>query len=229
MSRLAAPGDPVPLDAERAEDDAEREIERLEDRPLLDVELEVGGGASRARDRASSARVEVDAVRGERVGKRDAVAVRELAQLVLVGHRAGGRARAEEAAAEARALLVGPVDEPHRDRRRPFVGDAPQHLGAGDDVEAAVEPAAVRHRVDVAADEDGALRLAGEREPLVAGRVDRLLGARCPRRSSRSHSRARSHVSVQATRCAPSSSPVSSRSSFSSATVRFGSSATARL
>ena len=40
----------------------------------------------------------------------------------------------------------------------------------------------------------------------------------------RSHSRARSHVSVQATRCAPSSSPVSSRSSFSSATVRFGSS-----
>ena len=43
----------------------------------------------------------------------------------------------------------------------------------------------------------------------------------------RSHSRAFSHVSVQATRCAPFSSPVSSRSCSSSATVRFGSSATA--
>src|SRR4051794_9442281 len=39
----------------------------------------------------------------------------------------------------------------------------------------------------------------------------------------RSHSRARSHVSVQATRCAPLSSPVSCWSSRSSATVRPGS------
>jgi len=37
-----------------------------------------------------------------------------------------------------------------------------------------------------------------------------------------SHSRALIHVSVQATRWAPSSSPVSSRSSFSSSTVRLG-------
>ena len=43
-----------------------------------------------------------------------------------------------------------------------------------------------------------------------------------------SHSRAVCHVSVQATRCAPFSSPVSSRSSFSSATVRLGCSGTAR-
>ncbi len=37
-----------------------------------------------------------------------------------------------------------------------------------------------------------------------------------------SHLRAVDQVSVHATRCAPFSSPVSSRSSFSSATVRLG-------
>ena len=45
----------------------------------------------------------------------------------------------------------------------------------------------------------------------------------------RSHLRASSHVSVQATRCAPFSSPVSSWSSRSSATVRVGCRGTARL
>jgi catechol 2,3-dioxygenase-like lactoylglutathione lyase family enzyme len=42
---------------------------------------------------------------------------------------------------------------------------------------------------------------------------------------ARIHARALAHVSVQHTRCAPASSPVSARSSFSSATVRAGSSA----
>ncbi len=41
-------------------------------------------------------------------------------------------------------------------------------------VEAAVEPAAVRHRVDVAADQQRALGRAGEREPLVSRLVDLL-------------------------------------------------------
>src|SRR5204863_7504066 len=39
---LAAPGDTRALDPERAEDDAERQVERLEHRALLDVQLEVG-------------------------------------------------------------------------------------------------------------------------------------------------------------------------------------------
>ena len=46
---LARPGDPVALDAERAEDDAEREVERLEHGALLDVQLEVGGGVLQLR------------------------------------------------------------------------------------------------------------------------------------------------------------------------------------
>ena len=72
-------------------------------------------------------------------------------------HRAGRGRRAEERAAEARALLVGPVDEPDRERRLAFLGDPAQHLDARHDVQAAVEPAAVRHRVDVPADQQRAL------------------------------------------------------------------------
>ena len=40
MRCLAVPGDAMPLDAEGSEDHAEREVERLEDRSLLDVKLE---------------------------------------------------------------------------------------------------------------------------------------------------------------------------------------------
>jgi len=53
--------------------------------------------------------VEVDPTGGQRVGERDAVAVAQPAHRRGV-ERAGGRAGAEQAAAEARALLVGPID-----------------------------------------------------------------------------------------------------------------------
>ena len=143
---------------------------------MLDVELEVRRGALELLPRFERS-VEVDAVCGERVRERDPVGVATSAQLGLVAHRPAGRRGAEERAAEPGALLVGPVHEPHRQRQCPLLRDAPHHLDAGEDVEAAVEPAAVRHRVDVAPDEERALRGAGQREPLVAGLVDLLLGA----------------------------------------------------
>ena len=94
----------------------------------------------------------------ERVRQRHAVAIDELRELVLVAHRARRRRRAEQRAAEARALLVGPVDEPHGHRRLALLGDPAQHLDPGQHVEAAVEPAAVRHRVHVAADQQRVAR-----------------------------------------------------------------------
>ena len=154
MGGLAAERDLVPLDAERPEHDAEREVERFEHGPLLDVQLEIGDGAFELAARVER-RVELDPVLAQCVRKRDPVCVLPCAQLFLVGHRAGGRGRAEERAPEPGSLLVGPVDEPHGDRRRSFLGDPTQHLEAGDDIERAVQPAAVRHRVDVAADEHG--------------------------------------------------------------------------
>ena len=141
---LAAEGDEVALDSEGAEDDTERQVERLEHRPLLDVELEVRRGAFELSSRLESA-VEIDAVLGQRVRQGDPVGVAPLAQLVLVAHRAAGRRGAEERAAEPRTLLVRPVDEPHGERRRPVLGDAPQHLDGSEHVQAAVEPATVRH------------------------------------------------------------------------------------
>ncbi len=193
--------------------------DRLEHRPLLDVQLEVGGRVLELRARVERP-VEVDAVLAQRVRQRDAVAVGQRAQLVLVGHRAGRGGRAEEGAAEARALLVGPVDEPHGHGRRALLRDPPQHL-------------------------DGRRRRSGSRR---ASR--RSAPSRCGRRAARarsesprsvhhwlpasstsyssgrpssfapSHSFACTQVAVHATRCAPFSSPVSSRSSRSSSTVR---------
>ena len=68
---LAAEGDLVPLDPERPEHDAQRQAHRLEHRPLLDVQLEVGGGALQLRARLQRA-VELDAVLAQRIGQRHA-------------------------------------------------------------------------------------------------------------------------------------------------------------
>ena len=222
VGRLAVPRDPRALDAERAEHDAERKIERLEHRALLDVQLEVGAGAGELRARLERA-VELDAVlAAARPAARPRRGRCSCAQLVLVAHRAGRRRRAEERAAEARALLVGPVDEPDGDRRR-----RPRRRSA----------AAPRRRPG----RSGSRRASRRSAPSRCGRRSAAAGRRAapasvnhwlpassisstapvgatllaqPRRAPRSH------VSVHATRWAPFSSPVSSRSSSSSATVR---------
>ena len=110
MGGLSVPDHAMTLDSERAEHDSERQSERLEHGALLDVELEIRGRGLEL-GAGVEGRVEVDVVLGQGIRKRDPVAVDEPAELVLVGHRPCGRARAEEAAAEARALLVGPVDQ----------------------------------------------------------------------------------------------------------------------
>jgi hypothetical protein len=81
----------VALHPERPQDDAEWEAERLENGALLDVELEVGGSGVELAARVDRL-VEVDPVLGERLGKGRAGAVCELPELVLIGHRACGRA-----------------------------------------------------------------------------------------------------------------------------------------
>ena len=58
---LAPEGDLVAFDPERSQNDAERQIERLEHRPLLDVKLEVSSCARELAVRVER-RVEVDTV-----------------------------------------------------------------------------------------------------------------------------------------------------------------------
>ena len=160
VRRLAAPRDEVALDAERAEHDAERQVERLEHRALLDVQLEIRGRVRRA---ACAPRARG---RGRRRARR--------------AHRAARSRRRRGAARSSSWSSIEPAaaDEPksERPKRAPsssaqltsrtvsggvaLLGDPPQHLDAGQDVEAAVEPAAVRDRVDVPADQQ---RLVGAR------------------------------------------------------------------
>jgi hypothetical protein len=158
----------VALHAERAQHRAEREVELLEHRPLLDVELQVGDRVAQARAGLAHP-VELHAVGGERVGERRPVPVGEPAHRIRVERTRAG-ARAEQAAAEARALLVGPVDE-HEGERALLGCERAQHLQPGDDVERPVQPAAVRDGVEVAAEHDEPLGLAGSGRPRVAGLV----------------------------------------------------------
>src|SRR5262249_10228779 len=109
-----------------------------------------------------------------------AVGVPRVLELRRIEAARRGRA-AEEAAAEPRALLVGPVHQregagwalPYA---RPGTENAePAHHAAG-----SVEPAAVRHGVDVRADRQGRIALPREVRPGVAGLVDLGLEADLP-------------------------------------------------
>src|SRR5215212_8433833 len=168
MGLLAHKADGVTLDAEGAEHHAERQVHPLQDGTLLDVQLEVGDGVLELPPRLVDP-VEVHAVLLERVRQGDALAVLEVAHIVRF-QRARGRARPEEAAAEAGTLLVGPVHEAQRDGTLLW-GEGAHDFEGADYVQGAVEPASVRDGVYVAADQDGPLRLTGCCSPDVAGLV----------------------------------------------------------
>ena len=162
---------------------------------------------------------------GERVRKCDPVAVGQQPELVLVAHRAGGRARAEERPAEPRTLLVGPVDEAHgqRRRRRPRRSAAAPRPPPSRSGSRRASRRSAPSRCARRSGAPGRTRPRSVNHWFPASSISSLGEARL----ARSHARACSHVSVQATRCAPFSSPVSSWSSRSSSTVRAGSSGTA--
>ena len=216
------------LDAERAEHDAERELHRLEHGPLLDVQLEIGDRVLELLPRVERA-VEVDAVLAQRIRQRDPVRVAAL--------RA---ARPDPPSSPAAA------DEPKSDRPKRAPSSSAQLTSRT--VSGGVPSAAIRRSTSTPA---MTLRQPSSQPPFgtesmwppirsalsespasvnhwfPASSISSVapVDATFPR----SHSRAARQVSVQATRWAPFSSPVSSRSSSSSDTVRFGSRAIARI
>ena len=109
---LAAEDQALALDALRAGDGGDAEALLLEDRALLDVHLDVGLHVGHPGAGAVEV-LDVDAVLGEDLGQLGALLVGEAAEHVDV-ERAHARRRAEQAAAEARTLLVGPVDAARR-------------------------------------------------------------------------------------------------------------------
>ena len=171
VSGLAAKCDRVSHHAEGAEHGTERQVEVEEHRPLLDVEFQVGGGV-RPLAPALPHALEIDAHVPQGVGQRHSLLVGESPRLIEI-EVAGAGGRAKQALAEPRPFLVGPVHHADRDRRFSFVLRAhpPQHLQTRQQSEATVEPTAVGHRVDVAADHNGPFARARERRPDIPGGV----------------------------------------------------------
>src|SRR5215217_8181584 len=173
MGLLACEAYSVTLDAEGAEHHSERQVHPLQDGTLLDVQLEVGDGVLELPPRLVDP-VEVHAVLLERVRQGDALAVLEVAHVVRF-QRAHGRARPEEAAAEAGTLLVGPVHEAQRDGTLLW-GEGAHDFEGADYVQGAVEPASVRDGVYVPPEEDGPFRVTWRCGPDVAGLVGFYFG-----------------------------------------------------
>ena len=199
------------LDPEAAEHHAERQVHPLEHRALLDVQLEVGGRpASRA---ASPARSRSTPWAASASGS--ATPSRSVRPRTASGSSVPARcARAEQAAAEPRALLVGPVDE--------LDGDGPVPAPARARPRARpARPACRRANRRRAPSRGGCRRSRSARSR--PGSVAHVLpaGPARPRRrgsrraGARSQSRAAIHVSVHATRWAPRSSEVRRASSRS--------------
>ena len=117
---------------------------------------------------------EVHAVAGHHVLEALAVAIAQVAHLVHL-ERACARRRSEQAAPEAGTLLVGPVHEAHAHGRLSVLAVRAQDLERAELAKRAVEPSAVRHGVDVRADDHEPILLARKVGPEIAGRVHRDL------------------------------------------------------
>jgi hypothetical protein len=164
----------VPADALAALHDADHRLLVLQDGTLLDMKLEHGAEFPRAHLLLA---LEADAL--ELIDQDLAVTIGERVRLVAREH-AGEHARPEHRLGEARAFLVGPVDE--LERRIGLVAglvQRPQHLEPGEHTEHAVELAAGRLGVEVRADRDRREIGAFARPPRehVAELVDRYAAA----------------------------------------------------
>ena len=218
---------PLALDALRAGDRADAEALVLEHRALLDVHLDVGLDVGHAGAGAVEV-LDVDAVLAEHVGQRVALLVGQPAQHVDV-ERADRRRRAEQAAAEAGALLVGPVDEGDGHRRRALGGERAQQFEAGHHAQRTVEPAALGHAVEVAADDEHLRALAAQHGPQVAGLVGVDLDRQGGQRLAQQRARPRASRASSTGACEPSGPPVRSASSRRSDTTLAGSNAPTRV
>ena len=119
VGRLTAKGEAVALDAVGAQHRAQRQLQALQHRPLLDVQLDVGAGVFKLRLRLGRVGQD-DADPAERRAQTHAVPVTKLGERMYVNVAAGG-ARTVEAAAKAGALLVGPVNQADGHGRFPGV------------------------------------------------------------------------------------------------------------
>ena len=168
---LADEADHVAREAKGAEDNSGGFVHGFEDTALFDVEFQIGFGVD-ALERLVSAEhgAQLDTIFAEDIFDTAALRVGERANLVELEAGGCGR-RAQKAAAETRAFLIGPIHELESDRGFGSAGIAAERFEGGDDAESSIEPAAVRHGIEMAAEDDGLVRGAGDGDPVVAGGV----------------------------------------------------------
>src|SRR5258708_28415982 len=85
--------------------------------------------------------------------------------------------RAQQAAAKPRAFFVGPIDETNGNWRTSvkFGSNPAEHFEARELIQCAIKPTAIRHRVEMPADQQRPFGFTPQRHPAVSGRVTMLL------------------------------------------------------
>ena len=169
MVRLAVEPHAVAAQPHDRGHDPDLDPGRLQRRPLLDVQLEVGADLADAVGSAGA--VEVVPGRGHRVAERRPARIDPVAEPGDVLARE--RPAPEEGGVEARPLLVHERDDPERPAGlEALLPEQAHRMDGGDDPERAVEASSRRDGVEVRPDEDrrAAARLPASEQ--VAGGVD---------------------------------------------------------
>jgi hypothetical protein len=175
MCFLAIEGDRVALYSLGAEHYAQGQAQAFEDRSLLYMQLQVGRGVSTL-DAGFSDAIDVDMALPQSIFEADSIPVRSAA-IGLYGVGPGKCRRTEKAAAKASPLLVGPVHQANGDRLFAVVvlGQATEHLEAGEDSQAAIEPTAIGNGVEMTPEDESTIRVAAKRGPGVPRGIEVVL------------------------------------------------------
>src|SRR5262249_13094698 len=114
--------------------------------------------------------IQVDAVLQECIGKSYAFLVGKSPDLVGL-KRASGCGGTEQTPAEPRAFFISPINEADRPGRWPILDLPPQDLQAGQNSQAAIEPATVGHGIEMTANKQRCIRFSLERYPIISGGI----------------------------------------------------------
>ena len=141
------------LHAKGAKHSPEREIEIEKHRSLFDMQFQIRGSV-REFFAAVLYLFEIDPLLFQRCRKGDALFVFQVSRLVHV-EISRARRRTEKALPKSRPFFIRPVHQANGHRRLAvkLSVNATKNLNACERVQAAIEPAPVRHRIDMSADE----------------------------------------------------------------------------
>jgi hypothetical protein len=155
------------LDPLGAEHNAKWKVHVFENRSLLDVQFQISGYIATFNASITDS-INVDATVAKGILQTNSIAV-YTDTVNGDGMSTGKRRRSEETPAEARAFLIGPIDQPNREGRPAVIilGETAKHLKAGKYPQAAIQPAAVRYRIKMTSQNKRAFRITSQSGPGV--------------------------------------------------------------